>query len=849
MGRRCSCQRSGFIKGAPIGPTCFQKYTMADITLRLIWYKLGESSSKMAEAAATWYSKLRWEDHFLDILLIGWFCWCSVIVIVINSFVSFVGPLQRRLPSETLRAKEVGAKPALPKGPGIETCQWFNTALNWFYLHYYHSADFLDEWIKSLNEQMTKLGGPVQTKFERIQAGSLPPKFGDISCEAAPEDKFVIHVRVDSKDLAFVIFCSQQTHEGVKLTNCTATVFRLRGTLKVQSYREAGDVKVNVAFDGRPDIKVNVKPTNPYQDPSDMVDIGVVEELVRQAICMTTTTYTITHLLAPDTRTQSKRHSDHDRSSGQGQAPNMSQGYSQMPQMNEGNYERRMPQTHGGAPIQSMHVQSTQLQSSPKRHAAPQPPVAAVPSPPKSEALFVPIEASQYQSAFQTPVSSAADVPPKPPRSSADKRLLVKVIKANGVGAKEIGPLNFLGSVNPVVLLLMDDPIQNHSTSVVRNASNPFWDESFLFDVTQHSNELRFEVFDKNKQPGEDFLGETTVYMNDLRLCPSSRQILALQSRPGNMDSISGSLTVEFLFMDSAEAEMMMGMPGAPNSQLSPKRRIETERTITPGGTVITTTTTTTHRPQFGQLQPGPEGHPPSLVEKHHHSNPDLDSSSTLSADSPYFPGDQSLSASASSELIVINGVESVTDAAIRELKDQSRRPRTPTKTSTLIITGVKRTIESSPTDEGGDITITSATPEKAVEKEKKKSSFGEAIRKRFGRKKRSQSADRAASSLKEGANYLRPPEQTYGPQSKDDMELVRSQDPSKSPNLKKSRSLGGSLKKLFRRSRKRSKSRGESSRDSSFSRSSDRRGGSQNPSRDSSLNRHSAHQRAASTS
>ncbi|XP_067679954.1 C2 domain-containing protein 2-like isoform X10 [Haliotis asinina] len=749
MGRRCSCQRSGFIKGAPIGPTCFQKYTMADITLRLIWYKLGESSSKMAEAAATWYSKLRWEDHFLDILLIGWFCWCSVIVIVINSFVSFVGPLQRRLPSETLRAKEVGAKPALPKGPGIETCQWFNTALNWFYLHYYHSADFLDEWIKSLNEQMTKLGGPVQTKFERIQAGSLPPKFGDISCEAAPEDKFVIHVRVDSKDLAFVIFCSQQTHEGVKLTNCTATVFRLRGTLKVQSYREAGDVKVNVAFDGRPDIKVNVKPTNPYQDPSDMVDIGVVEELVRQAICMTTTTYTITHLLAPDTRTQSKRHSDHDRSSGQGQAPNMSQGYSQMPQMNEGNYERRMPQTHGGAPIQSMHVQSTQLQSSPKRHAAPQPPVAAVPSPPKSEALFVPIEASQYQSAFQTPVSSAADVPPKPPRSSADKRLLVKVIKANGVGAKEIGPLNFLGSVNPVVLLLMDDPIQNHSTSVVRNASNPFWDESFLFDVTQHSNELRFEVFDKNKQPGEDFLGETTVYMNDLRLCPSSRQILALQSRPGNMDSISGSLTVEFLFMDSAEAEMMMGMPGAPNSQLSPKRRIETERTITPGG------------------------------------------------------------------------------------DDHGGVP----------------TIESSPTDEGGDITITSATPEKAVEKEKKKSSFGEAIRKRFGRKKRSQSADRAASSLKEGANYLRPPEQTYGPQSKDDMELVRSQDPSKSPNLKKSRSLGGSLKKLFRRSRKRSKSRGESSRDSSFSRSSDRRGGSQNPSRDSSLNRHSAHQRAASTS
>ena len=41
----------------------------------------------------------------------------------------------------------------------------------------------------------------------------------------------------------------------------------------------------------------------------------------------------------------------------------------------------------------------------------------------------------------------------------------------------------------------------------------------------------------------------------------------------------------------------------------------------------------------------------------------------------------------------MINGVESVSDTAIRELMDkaQSRRPRTPTKTSTLIITGVQR--------------------------------------------------------------------------------------------------------------------------------------------------------------
>ncbi len=48
------------------------------------------------------------------------------------------------------------------------------------------------------------------------------------------------------------------------------------------------------------------------------------------------------------------------------------------------------------------------------------------------------------------------------------------------------------------------------------------------------------------------------------------------------------------------------------------------------------------------------------------------------------------------SELIMINGVDSVTETALGELMDKAkeRRPRTPTKTSTLIITGVTRVRE-----------------------------------------------------------------------------------------------------------------------------------------------------------
>ena len=34
------------------------------------------------------------------------------------------------------------------------------------------------------------------------------------------------------------------------------------------------------------------------------------------------------------------------------------------------------------------------------------------------------------------------------------------------------------------------------------------------------------------------------------------------------------------------------------SNQISPRRMIETTKSVTPGGTLVTTTTTTTHRPQ-----------------------------------------------------------------------------------------------------------------------------------------------------------------------------------------------------------------------------------------------------------
>ena len=46
------------------------------------------------------------------------------------------------------------------------------------------------------------LQGPVQLRFEKLQSGSLPPKFGEVKYDAGPEDKFV-----STRILSMIYFC------------------------------------------------------------------------------------------------------------------------------------------------------------------------------------------------------------------------------------------------------------------------------------------------------------------------------------------------------------------------------------------------------------------------------------------------------------------------------------------------------------------------------------------------------------------------------------------------------------------------------------------------------------------
>ncbi|XP_076457701.1 uncharacterized protein LOC143291623 isoform X2 [Babylonia areolata] len=269
--------------------------------------------------ASNWYTELDFDHWVLDILLLFWCGTAAGVVMTVNSIKNALGPVvrqpaaERMLREPTSGATDGGLEAVAALAKRGESCQWFNTAISWLYLHYYNAPDYLNQWVDSLNLQLTKLGGPVTNKVEKVQPSSLPPRVLNIQTQSPPDGSVVLLTKVESQDLLLSIFASQQTSEGVRLTNCVAHVLKLNGVLRLKFYREKKDVKVRVNFDSHPEVKVEVTPSNPYQEPSTLADLGVVERNVRHALALAVTTFTITKLLMPgDLSTIPHPHADVD---------------------------------------------------------------------------------------------------------------------------------------------------------------------------------------------------------------------------------------------------------------------------------------------------------------------------------------------------------------------------------------------------------------------------------------------------------------------------------------------------------------------------------------------------------
>lgn len=260
--------------------------------------------------------------------------------------------------------------------------------------------------------------------------------------------------------------------------------------------------------------------------------------------------------------------------------------------------------------------------------------------------------------------------PPKPPRAH-DWKLLVKNIRATFNEDN-----NAAGSINLLCVLQLDDPPQKFSTSVLKNTTNPTWDQPFIFELNGQSKELNIQLMNDGQPQENSLLGHVSVPFDLVKKQPRGQQTFALKTK----DVVTGSLTTDFTYLEPSEVRSWQ--PPTPASN----KRVEMDRTVMPCGTVVTTITAVKSKPG----RPLPVG---LSIDTAITSKPKL--SERRVSEQPSMLGNTVSKALSSSdtELLMLNGTDPVAEAAIRQLHQSAKQKlKSPVKKSTIIISGIAKT-------------------------------------------------------------------------------------------------------------------------------------------------------------
>ncbi|KAM8898084.1 C2 domain-containing protein 2 isoform 1-T1 [Spinachia spinachia] len=263
--------------------------------------------------------------------------------------------------------------------------------------------------------------------------------------------------------------------------------------------------------------------------------------------------------------------------------------------------------------------------------------------------------------------------PPKPPRAH-DWKLLVKNIRVTL--NQEDGAA---GGMSPLCVMQLDDPPQRRNTSVLKNTTNPAWDQPFIFELNGRSKELNIQLLNDGEPQENGLLGRVSVPFDLVKKQPNGQQTFALMTK----DVVTGSLTTDFTYLEPSEVRSWH--PPTPASN----KRVEVDRTVMPCGTVVTTITAVKSKP----------GRPPSLgfnidpTQRAVAPRPKL-SERRVSEQASMMAATVSKALSSSdTELLMLNGTDPVAEAAIRQLHQSAKQKlKSPVKKSTIIISGIAKT-------------------------------------------------------------------------------------------------------------------------------------------------------------
>ncbi|NXE39131.1 C2C2L protein, partial [Ptilorrhoa leucosticta] len=272
---------------------------------------------------------------------------------------------------------------------------------------------------------------------------------------------------------------------------------------------------------------------------------------------------------------------------------------------------------------------------------------------------------------------SPSGVAAAPPGS----KLLLRNLRVLNLGCRGKGGV---GDIRCVAEL--DSPPQQKWTrpmtgGSVCGAGEMEWNDEFFLELGPRSKELKLQVLGNSDGGGNVLLAYATLLIDSLGKQPSGRQVCSLAPGAGQSLTAEATITLELLFQESS-ASLSAQHAASLRTSITPTKKVEMDRTIMPDGTIVTTVTTIQSRPKADCKLDSPS-RSPSKVEVTEKKTTVL-----LETGCPHghLP-------SSSWDSHMPNGLDPVAETAIRQLTETNNKTikKTPTKRSTLIISGVSK--------------------------------------------------------------------------------------------------------------------------------------------------------------
>ncbi|XP_044079761.1 phospholipid transfer protein C2CD2L isoform X1 [Siniperca chuatsi] len=229
-------------------------------------------------------------------------------------------------------------------------------------------------------------------------------------------------------------------------------------------------------------------------------------------------------------------------------------------------------------------------------------------------------------------------------------------------------------------VLSLDQPSTERTTRFLSVPSNPNtplqWSEEISLELGLETKELRVRLLERNSKREQFLPGHASIALDLQCKVPTGQHILSIS--PGHGLAPNATITAELLYVETEEPRSAHNALPI-RSSLTPTKKVDVDRTIMPDGTIVTTVTTIQSRLKLERSPGDSPLRSPSKVEV-------TEKKPTILSD-----GKGSPNPSKSSRLS--NGLDPVAETAIRQLTESASKVarKTPTKRSTLIISGVSK--------------------------------------------------------------------------------------------------------------------------------------------------------------